>query len=84
MMGSDDFRMFSSEFWCVSCNAIRTWGTEYWNRLNWYHRGPNNYFGMATWTHTSMLHTQNNDLSAYAEMPGTYAPWVEDVEEVRP
>ena len=83
-MGYDDFIMFSRNFWYASCNAIRTWGTEYLNQPSWYHRGPHSYFGMANWAHTSVSHTKNNDLCAYAEMPGTYAPWVEDVEEVRP
>lgn len=84
MMGSDDFIIFSRDFRCASCNAIHTWGIEYWNRLSWCHRGPNNYFGRANWAHTSMSHPKKMDLCAYADMPGTYAPWVEDVEEVRP
>ena len=84
MMGSDGCIIFSRDFGCASCNAIHTWGIEYWNRLSWYHRGLNNCFGRVNWAHTSMSYPKNKDLSAYAEMPGTYAPWVEDVEEVRP
>ena len=37
---------------------------------------------------TGLIHQfrlpRTNDLCAYAEMPGTYGPWVEDVEWVRP
>ena len=80
MMGSEDFILFSRGSWCAYAMLFVPWvqctGTDIGGRIT-----------TLVWG-TGLIHQcripRTNDLCTYAEMPGTYGPWVEDVEEVRP